>query len=611
MFFATIAALKTNSTLPLHMGAWLAGLLALSLEHSRAQMDERALRERLDGPAGPLPGVPSGALLGVSWAVLALFLAGVFLTSVANQHSIVHDVISDAWLLLPTLLGQFSVGLSGAFLATLSLWVVGVRIKRLKRHAKGVRLRATPRTVALASFFYFLTLLVRASGLDALILGGTLKGLLALVMAISTAAPDNTSPPRWEAPDAPEIPSAVPSAVLRYLAQGEEPAAPETLLVALKEGRTGADVESFQVAGVEEQVLAVGEGRHYKVRSDQLGLVNRIMLQMDEDVAEVRINPVLSLVPAADSGERCGSGGLSVGGFNDPLAPGQRDLQAMGDLSEIYRLLRNAPREGHRNPREGMVLLIDDGVKRHSDLPLGTALDLDRMALSTVAKHGTQMAGVIGAQADNGTGIASFNLGYRIGIKNKALFAEGKPTASDLAETIADTMKPNFGKVHVINLSFNERGTAPAVIAKAIAEAQRQGAVVVAAAGNENRRSAADYWPANLPGVVAVGASDGERPARFSNKVQTLPYGIWAPGVEVCTTNNENGYSKASGSSIAAARVSGLLAAGASFCPSLITGEDLRTALMDSAKNTDHGRMARADTFFRLVEGRCEDLKQQ
>lgn len=92
-------------------------------------------------------------------------------------------------------------------------------------------------------------------------------------------------------------------------------------------------------------------------------------------------------------------------------------------------------------------------------------------------------------------------------------------------------------------------------LAWVVRELQEHGTVVVAAAGDS---SAPDRIavPACLPGVVSVAAADGAELAPFANRSPTLRAS--APGVEVAV-----GGTTASGSSLAAARVSAEIATGA------------------------------------------------
>lgn len=137
----------------------------------------------------------------------------------------------------------------------------------------------------------------------------------------------------------------------------------------------------------------------------------------------------------------------------------------------------------------------------------------------------------------------------------------------------------------VLNLSlggYTRRDQPPRVLAAVLRSLTARGTVVVAAAGNLG--SPRPFWPAALPEVVGVGALDGWAPAPFTN------YGPWvdacAPGVDVVSTFFDErsqplsgadlppassgatplavtfpGYARWSGTSFAAPKVAGAIAA--------------------------------------------------
>ena len=104
----------------------------------------------------------------------------------------------------------------------------------------------------------------------------------------------------------------------------------------------------------------------------------------------------------------------------------------------------------------------------------------------------------------------------------------------------------------MINLSLSG-AVKSAVLEDAVDYAVARGALVIAAAGNYGHLPA---YPAAARGAVAVSATTAEdaHPG-FSN------YGGWidiaAPGVDIVTTSTAHGYASTSGTSPAAAFVSG------------------------------------------------------
>jgi subtilisin family serine protease len=107
----------------------------------------------------------------------------------------------------------------------------------------------------------------------------------------------------------------------------------------------------------------------------------------------------------------------------------------------------------------------------------------------------------------------------------------------------------------VVNLSLT--GPEDPILARLIARAIAGGATVVAAV-DENGDSGPGF-PASLDGVIAVGTADpegsGEGGSRSDYHAELV-----APGIDILTTVPGPGYDFLSGSSLAAAHVSGVTA---------------------------------------------------
>ncbi len=155
--------------------------------------------------------------------------------------------------------------------------------------------------------------------------------------------------------------------------------------------------------------------------------------------------------------------------------------------------------------------------------------------------HGTAVAGVIAAAANNGTGIVGVAPDARIlGLK-----ACAQPTAREATCTSFTLAKAlNFAVAEgadVINLSL--AGPRDALLERLVKRAVDSGAVVVGAAGLAD----ADGFPATAEGVIGVSMHAGDDT-------------ISAPGENVVTTVPGDEYDFFSGNSFAAAQVSGVVA---------------------------------------------------
>ena len=183
--------------------------------------------------------------------------------------------------------------------------------------------------------------------------------------------------------------------------------------------------------------------------------------------------------------------------------------------------------------------------------------------------HGTHVAGIIGALADNAIGIAGVAPESKI-LPVKVLGSNGSGLVTNVISAIR--YAANLG-VQVINLSL---GVAKAFLSKtlqtsfqnAVKYALGKGAVVVAAAGNEGS-DVKNSYPAGIHDVIAVGATDPtNQRAYFSNFGTELDF--MAPGVDILSlrasgtsfgsNSTDPAYSRASGTSMASPIVAGVVA---------------------------------------------------
>ncbi|MHA7837539.1 MAG: S8 family peptidase [bacterium] len=183
--------------------------------------------------------------------------------------------------------------------------------------------------------------------------------------------------------------------------------------------------------------------------------------------------------------------------------------------------------------------------------------------------HGTRVAGVA-AGDDEGLGLTGVAPGASLISVQVFSEVDGSPGAftSDLLAGLQHVLSLTaFYDVAVVNLSLGSELQGSEASCDEAGGAQREaigllrdaGVATVAAAGNGSRSDAL-AMPACLSNVIAVGAStELDEIAAFSNSADFLS--LLAPGESIETANLGGGTAVASGTSLAAAHVSGAIAA--------------------------------------------------
>jgi serine protease len=157
--------------------------------------------------------------------------------------------------------------------------------------------------------------------------------------------------------------------------------------------------------------------------------------------------------------------------------------------------------------------------------------------------HGTHVAGILGAATNNGLGVAGVTWNTSI-LPLRVLGMEGG-TDADVAQAIryavslsnASGTVPE-GPAKIINMSFGGPGFSQTV-QDAVQDARAEGAILVAAAGNESTRLA--YYPASLDGVISVSAVDlNLQKPTYSNFGSFVD--VAAPGGDMSADLNGDGF---------------------------------------------------------------------
>lgn len=239
------------------------------------------------------------------------------------------------------------------------------------------------------------------------------------------------------------------------------------------------------------------------------------------------------------------------------------------------------------------VALVDTGVDlNHPDLAgriHGAQNDVDDDAKAfRTDLHGTEVAGIVAAVGNNHRGI--------VGMAPKALLdvykacwypasaAEGARCNSfTLAKALAAIVR---SQAHVINLSLG--GPPDPLLQKLLEKLIAEGRIAIAALPPDG---SINGFPDDVPGVLVV-RSTANTPA---------PTGVLsAPGRDILSTEPGGGYDFSSGSSMATAHVSGIVALLLAVSPGL-DGRAIHTLLLASSKPTPDGLQVNAAAAVNML----------
>jgi len=196
-----------------------------------------------------------------------------------------------------------------------------------------------------------------------------------------------------------------------------------------------------------------------------------------------------------------------------------------------------------------LVAVIDSGIDTtHPDLAGAVAATFDVLGPHEIHFHGTAMAGAIAAHGRL-TGVAPR---VRL-LAVRSLDAQGQGTSLSIADGIEWAVARG---ARVINMSF--AGPQDPLLGQHLAAVHARRIVMVAAAGNDGPASPPLY-PAADAHVIAVTATDADdRLYALANHGRYIA--VAAPGVDVLEPAPNEGLQLISGTSVAAAHVSGIAA---------------------------------------------------
>ena len=265
-------------------------------------------------------------------------------------------------------------------------------------------------------------------------------------------------------------------------------------------------------------------------------------------------------------------GTLAATDFDDPLVPSEWWRQAVG----VDTLTPPGPGKP--------VTIIDSGLDFYHpeflERPNTQAMNAQEPA-PLGGRHGTSVASLVGAPA-NGRGIVGI---YPEAVLRSWDAAPGIGVELETSQIISGITAAANSDPGVINISLG--GTRREIlIEQAIYSAIRKGSLVVAASGNDGERGSPLGYPASVPHVLTVAATDRQNAAAsFSSRSRFVD--LAAPGDDIpIAVVEESEYGTGSGTSFAAPLVSGAAAWVWTVRPKL-TNTQLFEVMRRSARDID------------------------
>ena len=365
------------------------------------------------------------------------------------------------------------------------------------------------------------------------------------------AAPPPAPPPARIAPGRPLPPSA------NLPAANEQRYVPDEVLVSFAANvaqRTAVDIAQRQrLALLAVHRLPLINATLYRFRITDGRSVPTVIAGIGRDrrIARVQPNYLYTTLGEADAGD-----------------PAQYVLGKL-DIAQAHALATGG---------DVRIAIIDSSIDTsHPDLQGKIVARFDAVKTpDRPDRHGTAMASAIVAQGRL-TGIAPAARLLAARAFDPAAAGTSRSTTARLLDSLQWAAS---SEARIVNMSF--AGPADPRLRDMLVAARRRGMVLIAAAGNDGP-TAAPAYPAAYPEVIAVTATDSEDEL-FAQANRGPHVALAAPGVGILVAAPNAVYNVTSGTSIAAAHVSGLAALLLERHPRL-TPDTLQSALMRSARD--------------------------
>lgn len=255
--------------------------------------------------------------------------------------------------------------------------------------------------------------------------------------------------------------------------------------------------------------------------------------------------------------------------YNDPYFKLQSNMKTM-QIDQVH---------AKTTGRHVTIGMIDTGVDLdHPDL-LGQITQNENFAKGISSsfasdKHGTAVAGIMVAKKDNGAGIVGVAPNAKL-VALKACWPDREDSMASVCNSYTLALAVNTAiksRVNVLNMSLT--GPQDPLLEILLNKAIEKGIIVVAANRGLNKEN--ENFPASLKNVISV-----QTVGQAADKHNTGDPSVTAPGDKILTTLPHGTYDFISGSSIAAAEVSGIVALLMELKPDLGV-EEIKSILLKS-----------------------------
>ena len=364
-----------------------------------------------------------------------------------------------------------------------------------------------------------------------------------------------SQPPRAAPPSSGQPPVRVSRAFGGVPPSGEDRYVPDEVICVLRDDLTEGEIDQFLA---DNQLERTPNGRiHmgligvqvFRYRITDGRSVPQAIAGLQNDARAISIQPNY-IYQMSDSSVRA-----------EPVTPMVRTASGLAKPSSYtsmqYIVGKLRLRQAHQFSRGERVLIavIDSGVDVDHPEIAGSVIqqiDVTDAGETGPHSHGTAMTGIIVSQSQlMGVAPAARVIAIRVFAPRAKVGTHG--TSFHIAMAIDRAAQEG---ARIINLSL--AGPNDPYVHKAVKEARARGIVLVAAAGNAGPTSPPLY-PAAYTEVIAVTATD--RQDRLYARANRGPHIlVAAPGVEVLVAMPRGAYGVDSGTSVATAHVSGIVA---------------------------------------------------